>query len=121
MPPQWAIAAICLGQTVGNSVAALAFLWISQRQLGGLPLRHIGRLLLQLLLASVPAGLFAWFLVAWLAWLHDFSWSSSLLALGAGGAAFVAIFLVLAALLRIKELDALWARLPLSRWARSEG
>ncbi len=122
VPPQWAIAAICLGQTVGNSVAALAFLWISQRQLGGLPLRHIGRLLLQLLLASVPAGLFAWFLVAWLAWLHDFSWSSSLLALGAGGAAFVAIFLVLAALLRIKELDALWARLPLfSRWARSEG
>lgn len=121
VPPAWAVAAICAGQTIGNTVAAVVFLALAQRQVGGLPLRDLGRLLLRLLAVSVPAGLTAWFVVAWLWWLRDFSWATSVVALVAGTVTFAATFGVLAVLMRIPELEPLLARVrdrALTRRAR---
>ncbi|WP_342372626.1 lipid II flippase MurJ [Propioniciclava soli] len=106
VPPAWAVAVICAGQTLGNGLAALAFVAVAQRQVGGLPLRRLGVLLLRLVVVSVPAALLAWGAVAWVTGALPFAWTTSLLALTAGTAAFLVAFALGTRLIRIPELDA---------------
>ena len=55
-----ATALIAAGQTLGNLAAAVAFVVIAQRRVGGLPLRHVLRLHVRLVLVSALAALATW-------------------------------------------------------------
>ncbi len=110
LPRGIAVYVVALGMTLGNAIAAAWFLVQTHRQLGGLPLGELGRLGLRLLLAAVPAGLIAWFVVRGLRVTLGFAWLNELLGLAAGGLTFGVAFLVLARLLRIDELTELLGR-----------
>lgn len=110
VPAPWAVATICLGQTLGNTMAAAVFLIVAQRQVGGLPLRAVGGLVLRLLAVSVPAGLASWFVVTWIDRALGFGWTTALIALAAGATVFGVVLLVATRLVRIAEIDALLAR-----------
>ncbi len=111
VPPAWAVATICLGQTLGNTVGAGWFLLRTQRQLGGLPLRALGALIVRLLAASVPAALAAWGMVWWVSGRLGSEWSAALVQLAAGGAVFGVVFLGLAYVLHLGDVTHLVGRL----------
>ena len=98
-----------LGQQVGIG-AARHGLPVAQRQVGGLPLRAVGGLVLRLLAVSVPAGLASWFVVTWIDRALGFGWTTALIALAAGATVFGVVLLVATRLVRIAEIDALLAR-----------
>ena len=110
VPPAWAVATICAGQTLGNTAASVWFLVRTQRQLGGLPLRGLAVLVLRLVAASAPAAAAAWLVVGEVAGRLGTGWLGALAQLAAGGVAFVVVFGGLAVLLRIPEVTGVLAR-----------
>lgn len=110
-PPAWAVATICAGQTLGNTVASAWFLGRVQRQLGGLPLRRLGSLVARLVAASAPAAVVAWWVVGLVGARSGPEWLGALAQLAAGGAAFAAVFLASAMVLRLREVTGVLRRL----------
>lgn len=117
VPPLWAVAAICAGQTIGNAAASVWFLARTQRRLGGLPLRRLGWLVARLVAASAPAAVTAWLVVDLLVRRVGEGWVGSLVQLVAGGMAYMVVFALLAVAFRITEVTGVAARL-LGRLAR---
>ena len=107
LPFAWGVTAVAAGQTLSNGVAAVVFLIVAQRQVGGLPLRKLARLLGVLLLAAVPAGLAAYGLVGPVTGWLGLGLLGGLVALAAGALGFGLVFLALAKLLRIEQVTAL--------------
>ncbi len=107
LPFAWGVTAVAAGQTLSNGVAAVVFLVVAQRQVGGLPLRKLARLLGVLLLAAVPAGLAAYGLVGPVTGWLGLGLLGGLVALAAGALGFGLVFLALAKLLRIEQVTAL--------------
>lgn len=110
LPNALGVPAVSLGQTLGNAVAAVLFLRVAQRQLGGLPLRRLAALFGRLTLASaVPAAL-TWGLVEVLRAQLGTGLVAQLIALAAGGVVFAVVFLVMARVLNLFELRMLLGR-----------
>ncbi|KGN36572.1 murein biosynthesis integral membrane protein MurJ [Knoellia subterranea] len=115
-PTKYIVAVIAAGASIANIVSAAAFLVVARRQLNGLGMGEVVRLWVRLAVASGVAGL-----AAWAASTLVFDPSSSLgrhaLALLVGGAVLGLVFLVLAKVLRIREVDDVLApilrRLPI--------
>lgn len=103
VPAQWAVVTIGLGQTVANTVAALAFVAVARRQLGGLSLQGVWLLYLRLTAASVVAGAAAFLVVRWIEVGAGFG--GAVADLGVGGLVFLVVFWAAAKLLRITEVD----------------
>lgn len=110
LPPSIAVFTVSLGQTVSNTVAAVAFLWLTQRRMGGLPLRRLGGITLKLGAVSALAGLVAYLLLHLLSGRIGSGLLSSLLALGVGSAGFIVAFGVGVHLFRVWELTWLLGR-----------
>lgn len=106
LPWQFGVVTVAAGQTLSNAIAALIFLLLAQRQLGGLPLRRLGALTGRLLAASVPAATFTGLTVVLIQGALDFSLATSLLELIVGGAVFGVTFLALARYVHIAEINA---------------
>lgn len=104
LPDAWGVPAVSLGQTVSNAVAALVFLRLAQRQLGGLPLRRLTGLTGRLGLASVAGGVAAWAAVLGVQAGLGSGLLAAAAALAAGASAFGAVFLAGVRVLRIWEL-----------------
>ncbi|QIK72938.1 hypothetical protein G7070_12515 [Propioniciclava coleopterorum] len=100
---------VAIGQTLSNGVAAVVFLIVAQRQVGGLPLRMLAGLALRLLGAAVPAGLAAFGIahLAFGAWGGGVLVSLGVCAVAA--ACFGLAFLALARLLRVTQVTDLVA------------
>ncbi len=117
-PASGAVLWAALGQTIGNTVAAVAFLVVTRVQLGPYGLDRVNRLWVRLLVASTVAAVLAGFA----AWGLNHLGLGRLVQLGVlavGGVIFVAVFWVVAQLLRIEELDEFLApilrRIPVRR------
>ncbi len=110
LPDAAGVPVVSAGQTLGNMIAAVAFLVFAQRQLGGLPLRRLGTLTGRLALASVPPAALAWGLTTWMTGVLGHGMIPALIALATGGLAFVGVFALLAHLFRIEELIELAGR-----------
>lgn len=104
LPDAWGVPAVSLGQTVSNAIAALVFLRLAQRQLGGLPLRRLTGLTGRLGLASVAGGVAAWAAVLGVQAGLGSGLLAAAAALAAGASAFGAVFLAGVRVLRIWEL-----------------
>lgn len=104
-PREHVVALIAAGQTLGNLAAAVAFVLIAQRRVGGLPVRHVVRLHVRLVVVSTLAALLAWGSVVGLSALLGTSRLDHLVQLLVGGAVFVLAFLGLARAFRIREVD----------------
>ena len=103
VPGRWTVVTIAAGQTVANIVAGTAFVLVARRQLDGLGLASVMRLYSRLVLASVIAAVAAWAVVWWSARFGD-AWLTQVAVLASGGTVFVAVFLVGARLLHIREV-----------------
>lgn len=107
VPAQVAAATVALGLSVSSIAGAAAFIVVARRQLGDLRLERTVRLWVRLAIASSVAGVVAWgcstFVLEWI----GSGRLLSLLALAIGGVAFGALFLVLAGVFRIREVDEL--------------
>lgn len=112
LDPRWALLVVSAGLVVANWVVSLAFMVVADRQLDGLGLGRVLGLWARLAAASSVAGAVAWYLARVVRALGD-GIVPSLLQCLAGGAGFVAVFALLAALLRIREVADLVA--PLRR------
>lgn len=104
-PRDHVVALIAAGQTLGNLAAAVAFVVIAQRRVGGLPLRHVLRLHVRLVLVSALAALATWGAVVGLSELLGTSRIDHLVQLLVGGVLFVLAFLGLARVFHIREVD----------------
>lgn len=117
-PAPQAILWAAAGQSVGNSVAALIWLFIARRQIGNYGLGYVVRLWTRLIAVSLVAGAAAGVAVWGLSRLLT-TRIEQLVVLGVGGILFAAIFLVAAQLLRITEVDEflnpIVRRLPIPR------
>lgn len=103
-PPQWAVATIAAGLVVSNTVVSVAFLAITRRQLGGLGFAPVLRLWTRLLIASVLAAGTAWLVVYGMApYGRGFALAAVTCALA--GTAFALVFLAIARILHIREVD----------------
>lgn len=102
VPGTMSVLMIAAGQTIGNGVVALLFMWIADRQLAGLPLGDAFRLWTRLTLASVAAGVAAGVIV-WLTWGWS-GWAIQVAVLLVAAAVFVALFFGFARLMRIREV-----------------
>lgn len=103
-PAKGAVLWAALGQTVGNSVAALVWLVIARRQIGPYGLGRVARLWVRLLSASVLAGALAGFVAFGLTRALP-TRIGQLAICCVAGLIFVAAFWVVAQLLRITEVD----------------
>lgn len=109
-PPQLSVALVALGQTVGHSISALAFIIVVRRSLGGGWVQPLFAMITEMaLLSAIPAAL-SGTVVFMLYQAMDDSWRSYLIQLGVGTALFILLFLPLAALADIPELSAFLAR-----------
>lgn len=117
-PVEYVVATVAAGATIANIVAAGAFLVVARRQLGGLDFARVLRLWVRVTLASALAGLAGWASASVVADPAS-SFVLHVVALAVGGAVLGAVFLGLAKLLRIREVDEVLApvlrRLPLPR------
>ena len=111
LPASWAVLTVAAGQTLSNGVAAVVFLIVAQRQVGGLPLRAVAGLTLRLLGAAVPAALAAFGVVIGVAQLLGMGLLGALVACLVGAVGFGLVFLGLARLLRIGQVNDLVAGL----------
>ena len=102
--PQHAVLWAAAGQTVGNTVAAVAYLAVARRQLGDYGLGGVVRLWARLGIASVLAAAAS----GWIAWGLGHLGTTrlvQLVVLVIAGSIFLAVFWVVAQLLRITEVD----------------
>ncbi|HEX2857076.1 MAG TPA: murein biosynthesis integral membrane protein MurJ [Propionibacteriaceae bacterium] len=102
--PQHAVLWAAAGQTIGNTVAAVAYLVVAGRQLGDYGLGGVVRLWARLGIASVLAAAAS----GWVAWgLGHLGGTRSvqLIVLLVAGVLFLGVFWVMAQLLRITEVD----------------
>ncbi|AKT50866.1 murein biosynthesis integral membrane protein MurJ [Arsenicicoccus sp. oral taxon 190] len=106
-PREHVVALIAVGQTVGNLVAALAFVVIAGRRVGGLPLQHIVRLHVRLTLVSALSALATWGVVELGSRLAGSGTVSSLLQLAVGGLVFALLFFALSRVFHLREVDEL--------------
>lgn len=104
LPHAWGVAVVALGQTLSNGVAALMFLILAQRQVGGLRLRPLAGLTARLLGASVPAGVVAFGLAQLVIALLGLGLLGAFAAATAGVVGFAAVFAALARALRIEQI-----------------
>lgn len=104
-PGRYTVLSIAAGQTIGNTVIAVVFLMVANRQLAGLPLASTVRLWARLTLAGGLAGLAGW-LVAWGGSGWD-GWMAQVGVLVLGGIVFAVTFLAMVKLMRITEVDEL--------------
>lgn len=104
-PAEHAVALIAIGQTLGNLAAAVAFILVAQRRVGGLPLRAVIRLHVRLILVSTLAGLITWGVVEGIIWFLGSTYLSFVVQLAVGGLLFVALFVVLARAFHLREVD----------------
>ncbi len=102
--PQHAVLWAAAGQTVGNTVASIAYLIVSRRQLGDFGLGAVMRLWARLAVASLFAGALAGF-VAWGLGHLGTGRLVQLVLLVVAGTIFVAVFWIMSQLLRISEVD----------------
>ena len=118
VPPEDVVATVAAFATLANIVSAAAFLVVARRQLDGLAMTEVTRLWVRLAIASALAGLTAWG-ASTLVFDPASPWLPHALALALGGAVFTVVFLGLAKLLRIREVDDMLApvlrRLPIGR------
>lgn len=117
-PPEYVVATVAAGASIASIVAAGAFLLVARHQLGGLELAGVVRLWARLGIASALAGLAAWGAASLVADPAS-PWLRQGISLAVGGLVLAAVFLVLARLMRIREVDEMAApvlrRLPLTR------
>lgn len=109
VPAQFGVATIAVGQTVGNTVAGIAFVVVAHRQIQ-LPIKTLLGLLGKLVVGSIPAALVSWWTVRSVATMMAASWLGALAQLAAGGVVFVVVFLVTAVILRIPAVMDLLSR-----------
>lgn len=104
LPHAWGVAVVAAGQTLSNGLAAVGFLVLVQRQVGGLRLRSLAALTGRLLGAAVPAGVTAyglgWLVMAWL----GFGLLGAFVAAAVGSVGFAVAFVALAYLLRVEQV-----------------
>lgn len=116
VPVEYTVATVAAAATIANIVSAAAFLHVAGRQLGGLGLGSVIRLWIRLTVASAVAGLAGW-AVASLVSDPASGWLVQALALACGGGVLGVVFLAVAKLLRIREVDDMLApvlrRLPI--------
>ncbi len=104
VPARWAVVTIAVGQTVANTASSLAFLRVARHDLRGLRMAGVVRLYVRLGIASLFGGLLSWMMVALMGRLGH-AWLAQVLTLGVAGGVYLAVFLVFARLMRIKEVD----------------
>ncbi|MGA4507007.1 murein biosynthesis integral membrane protein MurJ [Propionibacteriaceae bacterium G1746] len=104
VPQRWGVFTIGLGQSIANIVAAAAFLWVAQRQLGGWALRPVAGLYGRLVAGSVAAGVVA-FGLSWAIGQLGSGVGVALVQLVVGGGAFLAVAYVALKKLGVDELD----------------
>ena len=110
LPDAAGVTVIAAGQSVGNAVAALVFLPLAQRQLGGLALRRLRDLTGRLTLASAVPGVLTWALVELIHRYAGHGLVQSAASLAVGGLLFLVVFLAMVRLLRLHELGLLLGR-----------
>lgn len=108
VPVTWVVPMVALAQTLGNTVAAVAFIATARRDLGGLNLSRTVRLYVRLALVSTLAGLVCWGASALVGMLGT-GRLVQLVQLAAGGMLFVVCFLALSKVMRITQVDDLLA------------
>jgi putative peptidoglycan lipid II flippase len=110
LPTGWTAMTVGIGQSVSNLVgAAIGLLWL-RRLLGGLPMGRVKRTYLRLAIASIGAGAAAFIVRAGAA--HLVSGRVELpVELVVGGAVFVVVYVVLARMLQVSEIDELFGPL----------
>lgn len=103
IPPKYAVAVVALGQSVSNWLTALVFIAVIHVELNGVFFAHTVRLWGRLLLASLPSVVVS-YLVSTLVfdWLGH--WAGAVVAVLVGSALFLAIFIVVSRLLKIREV-----------------
>lgn len=110
LPDAAGVPVVAVGQSAGNAVAALVFLPLAQRQLGGLTLRRLRDLGGRLALASAVPGVLTWALVELIRTYAGHGLAQAGVSLVAGGVLFLAVFLGMVRLLRLHELGLLLGR-----------
>lgn len=108
VPPESALLVVAAAMTVANFVAATVWVVVASRQMGGLGMGPVVGLWCRLLLASLVAAVPTWLVVKALGGLGA-RWLVHALETGLGGVVFVVVFLVMAKLVRIREVDDLLA------------
>ncbi|MFC7491120.1 MULTISPECIES: murein biosynthesis integral membrane protein MurJ [unclassified Knoellia] len=115
-PTEYVVATVAAGATIANIVSAAAFLVVARGQLRGLGMGAVSRLWVRLSVASGVAGVAAWG-SSTLVFDPSSSWARHALALVVGGAVLSVVFLVLAKIMKIREVDEVLApirrRLPI--------
>ena len=110
LPDAAGVAVVSAGQTVGNAVAGLVFLFLAQRQLGGIPLRRLRSLGMRLAVAALVPGVLTWAAVEAARQFAGHGLVQSAVALAGGGVLFALVFLGMVRLLGIHELGLLLGR-----------
>jgi len=107
LPPQWIVVGVGVGQTLSNLAGMVAGVVLVRRRLNGLPLRLVTRMYVRLAAASLVAAVPAYLVQVGLAQvLHGKLYNP--LALAAGGLVFVAVYVMVARRLRVREIDDLF-------------
>ena len=108
VPARWAVVTIGLGQSTANIVAALVFIMVASRQLGGLGTEGVTQLYRKLTLGAGAAGLVSFGLV-WLIGLAGDGLGIALLQLLLGGPFFLVACWMALKRLGVREVDDLVA------------
>ena len=103
-PPQHALVVVAAAQTIACLVGATAWLVVASRQLGGIGMGEVNRLWSKLAVASIIAAIPTYVVAHGIDAAGHGAWVGHAGGTFAGGVLFVAVFLVLAKVLRIDEV-----------------
>ncbi|MGH3096049.1 MAG: murein biosynthesis integral membrane protein MurJ [Streptosporangiales bacterium] len=107
LPYQAVMVCLALAYGVGYVLRAILAAAVLRRRLGGVDGRAIVSALVRMVAAAVPAGVAGWLVGQGAMMVLGDDWNTALIAVVVGGLVVLAIFLVLARLLRVREVRTL--------------